>query len=152
MQLKTVVLPAPFGPISAVMSPRRTSKERSSTAIRPPKRMVKCSIVSSGSDGINAIRAPSAVAFFDQRAGYGASLPKRNRRRARGDKPARAPVHHRHHGDADDQHAVLRRIEVLAENLLQEIELAQNLRAADDDDSRECDAELRAAAAEHDDR
>jgi len=43
MQLNTVVLPAPFGPISAVMAPRLTSNDRSSMATRPPKRMVKCS-------------------------------------------------------------------------------------------------------------
>src|SRR5436305_13336400 len=112
MQLNTVVLPAPFGPISAVMSPRRASKDRSSTAVRPPKRMVKCSIVSSGSGFINAIRRPSAVAFFEQRPGNGAAFAKRNRRRARRDKAARTPVHHHHHGDADDQHTVLRRIEL----------------------------------------
>jgi hypothetical protein len=43
MQLNTVVLPAPLGPISAVISPRTAVKERSSTATRPPKRMVRCS-------------------------------------------------------------------------------------------------------------
>ncbi|CLP76824.1 Uncharacterised protein [Mycobacterium tuberculosis] len=43
MQLKTVVLPAPFGPISAVISPRRASKERSLMAIRPPNFIDRCS-------------------------------------------------------------------------------------------------------------
>jgi hypothetical protein len=33
---KTVVFPAPFGPISPVAMPRRTSKETSSTATIPP--------------------------------------------------------------------------------------------------------------------
>src|SRR5947209_5184060 len=138
--------------MSAVISPRRTSNETSSTAVRPPKRMVKCSIVSSGSGCIKSIRRPSAVAFFDQRPGNGAALAERNRRRARRDKAARTPVHHHHHRDADDQHAVLRRIELLAEEALQKIELAQNLRAADDDSGGKRDAELRAAATEHDDR
>ena len=31
-----VVLPEPFGPISAAVSPRRSSSEKSSTAITPP--------------------------------------------------------------------------------------------------------------------
>src|SRR5450432_566019 len=39
MRLKTVVLPAPFGPISVNTSPRLTSKLTSSTASTPPKRM-----------------------------------------------------------------------------------------------------------------
>src|SRR5499427_8182677 len=40
MPLKSVVLPAPLGPISAKTSPRRTSKLTSSTAVRPPNRLV----------------------------------------------------------------------------------------------------------------
>src|SRR5262245_17292937 len=48
MQLNTVVLPAPFGPISAVMSPRRAVKERSLIATRPPKRMLRCSTLRIG--------------------------------------------------------------------------------------------------------
>jgi hypothetical protein len=39
MQLKTVVLPAPFGPISAVILRRSASKESSLTATMPPKRI-----------------------------------------------------------------------------------------------------------------
>jgi len=38
--LKTVVFPAPFGPINATSSRGRTSSEKSQTAVRPPKRMV----------------------------------------------------------------------------------------------------------------
>src|SRR3954453_10679914 len=34
-----VVLPAPFGPMTACNSPFRTSKERSSVATMPPKRL-----------------------------------------------------------------------------------------------------------------
>src|SRR5262245_62944522 len=48
MQLNTVVLPAPFGPISAVISPRRALKERSLIATSPPKRMLRCSTLSTG--------------------------------------------------------------------------------------------------------
>jgi len=41
MRLKTVVLPAPFGPMSPTISPGRTSKVRSETAVRPPKDLVR---------------------------------------------------------------------------------------------------------------
>ena len=37
MRLNTVVLPEPFGPISAVIVPARTPNEQSSTACTPPK-------------------------------------------------------------------------------------------------------------------
>jgi hypothetical protein len=39
MQLNTVVLPAPFGPISAVILRRSALKESSLTATMPPKRI-----------------------------------------------------------------------------------------------------------------
>src|SRR5690348_14570388 len=39
MRWKLVVLPAPFGPISATVSPSRTEKLKSCTARRPPKRL-----------------------------------------------------------------------------------------------------------------
>src|SRR5512139_3291397 len=38
MQLKSVVLPAPFGPIRPTMRPASTSKETLSSATMPPKR------------------------------------------------------------------------------------------------------------------
>src|SRR4051812_40872908 len=40
MQLKAVVLPAPFGPIRPTISHSSTLRLRPSTAVRPPKRMV----------------------------------------------------------------------------------------------------------------
>ena len=69
-----------------------------------------------------------------------------------GDQAARAPHHHRDHGEAEDQQAVLVRVEALAEDRFQEAEVAQELRPADEHDGRDGDAELRAHAAEHDDR
>jgi hypothetical protein len=42
MQLNTVVLPAPFGPIRAVMSPRPAWNDKSFTATNPPNRIVRC--------------------------------------------------------------------------------------------------------------
>src|SRR5580700_2776418 len=41
MRLKTVVLPAPFGPISAVTLPCGTAKDTWSTARSPPKDLVR---------------------------------------------------------------------------------------------------------------
>src|SRR5581483_6913930 len=41
MQLKQVVLPAPFGPISPVTRPSGTSNETSLSAAIPPKRIVR---------------------------------------------------------------------------------------------------------------
>src|SRR5713226_9054493 len=43
-QLKKVLLPAPFGPMIARISPRWTSKSTLSRAARPPKRTVKPSV------------------------------------------------------------------------------------------------------------
>ena len=55
------------------------------------------------------------------------------------------------HGDAEQKHAVERRIEVLAEDDLEPLRMPQRLEAADHDDGGEDDAELAAHAAEHDD-
>ncbi len=48
MQLKTVVLPAPLGPMMAVMACDCAVNETSSIATSPPKRMVRCSTSISG--------------------------------------------------------------------------------------------------------
>src|SRR5206468_1126096 len=55
MTLKSVVLPAPFGPMIPRRSPRRTSRLTARTAVRPPKRFVTPSSVSTGSPGSKAI-------------------------------------------------------------------------------------------------
>src|SRR5215216_131618 len=47
MQLKSVVLPAPFGPIRPQMRPPGTSNEGPSSAVTPPKRTTSSSISSS---------------------------------------------------------------------------------------------------------
>src|SRR5262252_2261052 len=46
-QLSTLVLPAPFGPISANSSPGSTLSDTRSSTVRPPKRSVRLSIASS---------------------------------------------------------------------------------------------------------
>ena len=48
MQLKHVVLPAPFGPINPVMCPSATSKDTSFSAVIPPNRMVRFRTASRG--------------------------------------------------------------------------------------------------------
>ena len=48
-RLKNVVLPAPLGPMSAVMAPRSTSQWSTLTAVRPPNRRVMLSATRIGS-------------------------------------------------------------------------------------------------------
>src|SRR3954447_9290451 len=65
MQLNTVVLPAPFGPISAVISPRPAVKEKLLMATSPPKRMLRCSTRRMGTrpgDSVAGFGAPAAGA------------------------------------------------------------------------------------------
>src|SRR3954453_1018005 len=59
MQLSTLVLPAPFGPINANSSPALTLNDTSSSTVSPPKRSVRCSISSS------AIPSPAAAVLLD---------------------------------------------------------------------------------------
>src|SRR5215831_159908 len=58
-QLRTLVLPAPLGPISANSSPASTANETLSRTTRPPKRSDRFSISSS------AIPPPAAPILFD---------------------------------------------------------------------------------------
>src|ERR687887_923841 len=58
-QLSTLVLPAPFGPMSANSSPAATASETRSSTVRPPKRSVRPSISSS------AIPSPAAAILLD---------------------------------------------------------------------------------------
>jgi hypothetical protein len=48
MRSKTVVFPAPLGPISAVIDPSATSKVAPETALTPPYERRSCSIRRSG--------------------------------------------------------------------------------------------------------
>ena len=56
------------------------------------------------------------------------ALDEMHRGVARRDQPARPHHHDHHHGEAEHQHAVLGRIERVAEHLLEHVELAQRLR------------------------
>src|SRR5579862_4942120 len=147
MQLNTVVLPAPFGPISAVTVRSSTSKLRSSIASNPPKRMVKCSTRSK----VGAV-PELTMAFFDQVGGNTLTLLQKHRRLAARDKSSRPPYHDQYHGEAEDEHAILGGIEGRAENPFKEIEFAHDFGAADHDDRRYGDADLAAHAAQYHDR
>src|SRR5690349_10180937 len=59
MQLSTLVLPAPFGPISANSSPDATVNDTASSTVRPPKRSDRRSSASS------AIPSPAAAILLD---------------------------------------------------------------------------------------
>src|SRR5437762_8430807 len=109
MQLNTVVLPAPLGPMSAVISFRRAVRERSPMATRPPKRMVRCSTCNSGTLSWAAI---SAMTLSDELGGNRLLLLQEDRRLARGNETARPPAHDEHHGDADGKHSKLGRVEL----------------------------------------
>src|SRR5688572_7857594 len=59
MQLKALVLPAPLGPMSANSSPASTVNDRRSSTVRPPKRRLRFSTLSS------AIPPPAAAVLLD---------------------------------------------------------------------------------------
>src|SRR6266702_1633209 len=135
MQLKTVVLPAPFGPISAVMCPRWAVKLRSSTATRPPKRMLRWSTIRMGASSLIR-RLPSAL--LQHRLRDCLLVSKMERWLAGRDQAARPPDHDQHHSESKHQHAV-------------GLEFAEQLEAAEHHQRRNRDADLRSHAAQHDD-
>src|SRR5215470_536359 len=59
MQLRTLVLPAPLGPMSANSSPDATASDTSSSTVRPPKRR------RSRSTARSAIPSPAAAILLD---------------------------------------------------------------------------------------
>src|SRR3954453_22875414 len=61
MQLKAVVLPAPFGPISPTISHSSTERFRLSIAVRPPKRMVRSRTSSTDIAALHGADACAAV-------------------------------------------------------------------------------------------
>src|SRR5688572_14081515 len=67
MTLKNVVLPAPLGPISAVIEPSATSSVAPSTAKRPPKCLTTSSVSRIGAPlDAPVARAEGAVASFTE--------------------------------------------------------------------------------------
>ena len=61
MTLKSVVLPAPFGPMMPWMAPSATVRLTSSTALRPPKARTTPSSTSSGRPDAGARAAGTAA-------------------------------------------------------------------------------------------
>ena len=127
MQLKTVVLPAPLGPMIAVISRGRRGEG---------------DVV----DRDQAAEAHGEMLDLDQRRGRRiAAMRARphgmqpDRRLAMGDQAARPPHHDQHHGEAEGQHAVV-------------AEVAEPFGQADQQHRRQHDADLAAHAAQHDDR
>ena len=70
IRLKSVVLPAPFGPISPVIEPRAVSRLAPSTAAMPPKRLKTPATRIVG-------HAPGAAGARSRKAGRRASQPRR---------------------------------------------------------------------------
>ena len=136
MQLNTVVLPAPFGPMIAVMSPRPTLKRQIVDGDQPAEAHGQML------DGQDRVGFPA----IHPRPSPTSSAPNRlrpplegDRRLAGRDQAARPPDHDQHHRHADDQHPVF-------------LQLAQHLEGGVEEDHGDDDAELAAEAAEHDDR
>src|SRR5581483_3780393 len=75
-RLNSVVLPAPFGPISAVIAPRCTSRWSTSTATRPPKLRCTPSATSSGS-GFAAPGSAATPSVHAARVGVSAVTDQR---------------------------------------------------------------------------
>src|SRR5262245_40598581 len=95
MIANSVVLPAPFGPISAVMRPVSAVNEAWSTARSPPKRLETCSTRSS----------MSAMAVLRGLRRCSARLPKAltQVRHDAGDAARRKRDHHDQHAAVDDE-------------------------------------------------
>src|SRR6476620_5306814 len=76
-QLKRVVLPAPFGPISPTMRPGATENETLSSAVMPPKRTVTSATSSKACGGADASMGASCgwlTIRHDLRNGTGVAL------------------------------------------------------------------------------
>ena len=96
-RLKIVLLPAPFGPISARISPARTSKETFCTAARPPK----CFGDVQSPKGVSPLAAAEADgAAAPQPARARGSAAHRQHAREESHQPAARVLQH-----DDDEHA-----------------------------------------------
>jgi len=82
MQLKSVVLPAPLGPIRPTISPGSIARETSRLAIRPPKRLVDRSTCSSGAIALrpSTVRA-AEVRISSRRVCHASATPSRTCRK-----------------------------------------------------------------------
>ncbi len=114
-RLKKVVLPAPLGPIRAVMAPRWISRWSTSTAVRPPKRRTMSSttrigsgLVDPGSCGTSArAAAPAAAVRVDGVAVVGASAGIERQLLLVAEDALRSEDHQQHQRQADQDEADL---------------------------------------------
>src|ERR1700736_1713741 len=67
-QLKNVLLPAPFGPMMARISPRRISKSTLLSAVNPPKRIVRPSVRSTGAGAPSRVLAGKVASIVEASA------------------------------------------------------------------------------------
>src|SRR5688500_2412041 len=98
MTLKSVVLPAPLGPIRPKISPCATESETSSSAVNPPKRFVMPRTSSNASAG-------DIGTFRSGRLAPAGELAPPYRRRPQ---PRGPEEHHQDEGEAEEQHAQIR--------------------------------------------
>src|SRR5262249_51164913 len=91
IRANSVVLPAPFGPITAVMRPASAASETPSTASRPPKRLARLSVRSSGS-AMGALRRRDGRRTRKARENIGQDASDAARRE-RDDEDQHAAVH-----------------------------------------------------------
>src|SRR3990172_8325307 len=137
MQLKKVVFPAPFGPITLTMPPCSISKSRLLTATSPPKRLVTPSATSSGipcplpSAGRGAVDGGARCRHFIGYVQFAPDDPG-------GQQPFRPVTHHRDQRDPVEQEPVAR-------------QLAEELRDADQERRPDHDAGDAAHPADDDD-
>src|SRR5438477_11630193 len=132
MQLKSVVLPAPLGPMRPTISPGSMASEISLLASRPPKRFVTASTLSSGAMGSGRRRRRG-------RAAPAKPAPPRQRQQAGG--PER--------GDEDDDEAVDDEVDAAARQRARAERGAHDLRDRDQDDGAEHRPPQSADAAHH---
>src|SRR5450759_997455 len=152
-RLKNVVLPAPFGPISATISPSSTWKSMSARAFSPPNRIV--TFLASRIDisyHLQARRGYLGALFFEEELVLRMELAGTA---GRWQEPLWPPSHHDDHEQAEHQVAVVAdgvRL-VGGEEPGEQLALAEvpdDLRQAGDDDRAKGRSRDRAHAAEHD--
>src|SRR5690606_1600701 len=107
MQLKNVVLPAPFGPITLAMVRRGTTRSTWLTAVSPPNRLVRSRVSSTASTISITLRAGSQD-FGHSLLDGGCLLVQLKLQAAAlgGPDTLRAEHHHRHQQRTEDKHAV----------------------------------------------
>src|SRR5690242_17501897 len=109
--LKTVVLPAPFGPMTEKICPGSTVRSTAFTAVIPPNRIVNFSILSRDIGSPGVLRFASRLRLrptnFGSRRGLagrfvrlGVQLPLVP---GLGDQPLRAEPHHQDEDHAEDE-------------------------------------------------